>query len=128
MNIQASRFTEMKEFRVLGTTNSKGVVEPAPGLPELIEAKFPSAWESYVRRLTHVLGLLSSGEGVPANFMSEGFAHYVNAGWEARTSLYAFYCARINILETWNFISPASLIVLLRGVIEAEHKTLVKRS
>ncbi|CAJ1335963.1 unnamed protein product, partial [Effrenium voratum] len=80
-------FTEMKEFRVLGTTNSKGV---------------------------------------PANFMSEGFAHYVNAGWEARTSLYAFYCARFNILETWNFISPASLIVLLQGVIEAEHKTLVK--
>ncbi|CAJ1386327.1 unnamed protein product, partial [Effrenium voratum] len=30
----------------------------------------------------------------------QGFEHYVDAGWEAWISLYAFYCANFNILQT----------------------------
>ena len=125
-NVQASRSTDMKEARLLSTIEQGNVIKAAAGLPELIAKPNVSMWESFLRRLTHVFGLLSSGEAAPANFMTEVFGHDVAAGWEAWISLYAFYCAHFSVLETRNFMSPSSLIVLLRGVIEKQHEELVE--
>ena len=63
--------------------------------------------------------------------MTDGRDNYVSAGWEAWISLYVFYCACfsiMSILETRNFISPSSLIVLLCAVIEPQHETLIKKA
>ena len=45
---------------------------------------------------------------------------------EAWISLYAFYCARFSILETRSFISPSSLIALLRAAATRDLRTLVR--
>ena len=116
----------MSSTRILSQIDEYRKISAVAGLPEPKPDVVVSMWESYVRRLTHVLVLLSSGEAAPSGFMAEGLDNYLSAGWEAWISLYAFYCARFSILETRNFISPSSLIALLRAVIEPQHETLIK--
>ena len=82
---QASRF--MSSTRILRKIDTYRRNSAAAGLPELIEAKpdvVVSMWESHVRRLIHVLVLLSPGEAAPSGFMAQGLC----LPWDSKGGIY----------------------------------------
>ena len=79
----------------------------------------PSKWEVFLRQITQMLVLCSSGQvEKQLGGTYDLIAKYRDTRWTSWVKLYAYYCGQMNLLTMGNFISPAALIVALRSDLE----------